>query len=594
MAIRVQQTETSRLRQQVAALQHEVDALQAELARQEAGGSRAHTVPQAGTPRGRHRRVGPEALLLAAGGVLILLGVAFFLALSIASGWLTPALQVALAEGAGGGVLLFGGILLRRPTLRDRLRLTPPLAGAIVGIGAGVALLGLVASALAYDAPVLPVGVALAITALVAAFVCAAAIWADALWLAGFGLGAALLAPLALDTGTSYTALAFIGIGLVATTGLAVVRSWPWLGPVALVTTAPQLIAYMQDTLGPSVSADIGGATWALLGLALGWWLLVAYASIGCVMIRPLERTSLPLSLGFALPAGGFAVVVLLGFRAAGEGVVFGDITVPALVILAVAHAALAMVFALQADRASANGALLAAALLAAIALPIDTDRPLLIILWGALAVAVTTAGQRQGERVLVGAGLLLAGITWVAAVVPTGPESLLFGAADVVELTIEYAAVIAVLLLIARVLRTDSRARIARFAAAATAFAWASVLFITLLTPEAIRLERGPDPAQGAQAALSILWSLVGLSLIALAVRDRRASLRFAGIAVLGATALKVVLFDTTMLAAGIRVAALIIAGVVLVAGAWLLSRLVEPDDAATDDHVRPARLAL
>ena len=575
MGVSIRHDEAALLHRRVEELEHEVDVLQAELELQQSGVRRLPTTAASATPSHHRRRPGPEALLLAAGGVLILLGVAFFLALAIANGWLTPALQVMLAEATGLVVIAAGFALLRRPELRERVHASPPMAGAFVGLGAGIVVLGLVASALAYDAPVLPAGVALAAIAGAAALVCLAAVRTQAQWLAGFGLGVALAGPLMLDVGASSMALAFVGAGLMATTVLAVLRSWPWLGPVALVVTAPQLIAYMQDRLGPTVSPDIQPQTWALLGIALVWWLLVAYASIGCVMIRPLQRSSLPLPLGFALPAAGFAGVVILGFRADSPDFAFGDITVAALLILAFAHALLVSVFALQADRPSANGALLAAALLAAIALPIETGLPLLAALWALLAVVVVSAGQRQGGLFLVGAGLLLASITWVVGILPNAPENLLFGATSVTDLSIECVSCLAMLAALSHLLRTDPRVRLVWIVAAATAFYWLSALFISALTPETIRIAQGPDPDQAAQAALSITWALIGLGMIAFAVRDRIPALRNAGVAVLAATALKVILFDTNTLAAGLRVSAFIASGIVLVLGAWLLSHL-------------------
>ena len=588
MATMAEQTETIRLRRRVEELEHEVEALQTELARQEAGTRRQPRVDVA--PRHRGLRLRPEALLLAAGGILILLGVALLLALAIARGWLTPAMQVALAESIGALIAGTGFVLLRRWDLRERLRLSPPLVGAIVGIGAGTAMLGLVASALAYDTPVLPTWSALALTAIAAAAVCLAAVQTGSQWLASLGLGAALLGPLALDIGASYASLAFIGTALLATSILAATRSWPWIGVMALVTTSPQLIMYIQDRLGPAVDPAIQTRSWALLALALIWWLLIAYASVGCAMVRPLQRTSLPLSLGFTLPAAGFAAVVVLGFAGDGDGFNAGDIAVPALLILAIVHAMLMIVFALQADRASANGALLAAALLTAVALPIESDPPALIVFWAALAVAVVAAGRRQGDAVVTGGGLVLAGVAWIVAIAPHGPEFLLFGAGDIVSFTVECAALVAMLAAVARVLRDSPRARIAWIAGGVTAVYWGSALFVTALTPEAIRLAQGPTPDQTAQAALSIAWGLSGLALIGLAVRRRSAALRIAGIAVLGATAVKVVLLDTNTLAAGVRVSALLVSGVVLVVGAWLLWHLAAADHGESAERSTPA----
>ena len=88
-----------------------------------------------------------ENLLAVAGGVFVLLGAAFFVAVAVSHGWLTPARQVAgVVDGRRD--LLALGVRSWRPDPAERAWRI--VAQALVGTGAGTMLLGLVAGARLY------------------------------------------------------------------------------------------------------------------------------------------------------------------------------------------------------------------------------------------------------------------------------------------------------------------------------------------------------------------------------------------------------------------------------------------------------------
>lgn len=162
-------------------------------------------------------------------------------------------------------------------------------------------------------------------------------------------LGLALVGPLAVGNSATPLLLLVLGGALVGTAIAATRWSIPWLGLLALGASAPQLIAF----------AWTGAPTGLVIGLAVAWWFAIAYACVGCVMVRPLQRSSLPVGFGLAAAATGFAVVILLGLHSGASAVI-------ALVALAAIHALLVGLFALQADRPSAHAAAIGAVILLA------------------------------------------------------------------------------------------------------------------------------------------------------------------------------------------------------------------------------------
>ena len=107
------------------------------------------------------------------------------------------------------------------------------------------------------------------------------------------------------------------------------------------------------------------------------------------------------------------------------------------------------------------------------------------------------------------------------------------------------------------------------------------SVLVVTALTPD------GDHVTQVAQLALSVVWTIWGVSLLAAASSAPRRSgivLRRGGIALTGIAAAKVLLVDTARFDTAHRAGVFLALGLILLAGAWAYSRLTkkfEPETA-------------
>ena len=112
--------------------------------------------------------------------------------------------------------------------------------------------------------------------------------------------------------------------------------------------------------------------------------------------------------------------------------------------------------------------------------------------------------------------------------------------------------------------------------AAAGSLLYLASTLLVTWLTGSAqIGADGVPAIDQGAQLGLSALWVGVGLALLALGLHRRHDTARYAGFAVCALGAAKVSLFDIGALESGYRVLAFVIAGCVLLTGAYVVHRI-------------------
>ena len=92
---------------------------------------------------------------------------------------------------------------------------------------------------------------------------------------------------------------------------------------------------------------------------------------------------------------------------------------------------------------------------------------------------------------------------------------------------------------------------------------------------PPVVSLQRSSALAKEAHVALSILWSIVGLAVTAVGLVLGRSALRLAGLAVLGLATAKVFLFDLASLDIAYRVITLLVLGTLLVAAAWVWTRL-------------------
>ncbi len=207
-------------------------------------------------------------LLAVAGGIFVLLGASFFVAVAISHGWLTPPRQVAAALLGGLG-LLVGGLRTWDGGEAPRARII--LAQALAGAGAGVMLLGIVAGARIYDPPLYSDAVDLLGAGIVGALLVALSLRWNEQVTAGLGLATALGAPLLVGTSPTTISLAYIAVALTAAGCVIALRGWPWLLQLAIWIPAPQFLDWaIRGNAGTDHPA------WLVLLTLVGWWLLVA------------------------------------------------------------------------------------------------------------------------------------------------------------------------------------------------------------------------------------------------------------------------------------------------------------------------------
>src|SRR4051794_8641721 len=285
-------------------------------------------------------------LLALVGGVAVLVGLAFLVALAVQRGWLDEKARTALAF-FGSAPLLGLGVWLHEKRGQTQASL------AAVGTAIAGLFLSLTAATVLYD--LVPVGVALVGAFVVGTVGAALAVRWDATPIGGLGILGALGAPIPTRATQDTQALVFLAAAESAAVAVLVWRRWGWLcvGAVALVLA--QLAYWVLDAdpsrpLGLSVLGLFGAlnviaalgfelrhpsdngsrSTYALLignaaALAAlgsvvdssGWWLAglaVAHAAVGLGLLRfhPRARLVGLCTLGIGLVLANIAFVVLV------------------------------------------------------------------------------------------------------------------------------------------------------------------------------------------------------------------------------------------------------------------------------------------
>ena len=204
------------------------------------------------------------------GGAAVVLGVAFFLVMAANRGWIDETTRVLLAF-VGSTALLVGGLYLHERQGRTQAAL------AAVATAVAALYVTLTAATQLYDLidPVL----ALVFAALVGGVATAIAVRWDEQVVAGIGIVGALLAPVLVDAGTDSASLAFMAIALGAAVGVLLWRRWSWLGIVAFVVSAPQLIVWLNDGYKERLGLS--------LAVLAAFWLLYVVAAIGYELREP-------------------------------------------------------------------------------------------------------------------------------------------------------------------------------------------------------------------------------------------------------------------------------------------------------------------
>jgi uncharacterized membrane protein len=313
-------------------------------------------------------------LLAWAGGIAVVLGVAFFVALAMKRGWIDEQTRILLSFL--GSIVLGGtGVWLHERKGRTQASL------AMVGTSIAALYLTLTAAAQLYD--LISVGPGLAIAFLIGATATTVAVRWDSPVVAGLGIVGALLAPVLVGADMTNGSLAFVLIALASAVGVLLWRRWDWLAVAAFVVSAPQLLAWAFSSPAPA-------------GLALGltsFWLLTVAASLGYEM--RVSAAGLRASSTLLLIANaGVAALGYTAFREIDQGTA-ADVWI---CLLAVTHIGVGLA-ALASKRVAREIGVLGAALgvlLADLALGLTVSGPALAAGWAAGATPFVLMGRQE------------------------------------------------------------------------------------------------------------------------------------------------------------------------------------------------------
>jgi Predicted membrane protein (DUF2339) len=517
-----------------------------------------------------------------AGGAVTLLGIIFFFVLAVNRGWIGPVARVTL--GALASVLLFStGLYVRR-------RFEDMYHSALAAVGAGIAggYMTLLAAKVLYG--LVPDWAALVIAAGIAAVgVFTALAWGSEL-IAGLGLVGATVAPAAVGlqagelsaAGTGFAALVFAGTAIVA-----VRRRWSKLLVVGMAVTLPQVAVLL---------AQAGPTEWDVVAAAALTWLLYLGAAIAWqerVQSSALSSLSASLVIMSGVLSGAIA---LAQFDGGAEGWTM-------LAAAAVYGGVAAFLFPTWRHRdLSALTAAVSLALIA-VALADLLSGPTLAIAWAAEAAVLAWLARAVGDVRYQLASIVYLGAALVHALFLDAPLDQLYSASArptsgaVAFVAAAVAAGIAAWLcrpwpeaapasgafaplepLFAAFRRGQERWRVAIGWAGSLSALYATSLGLLGLA-QWISSGTVEDAFQWGHVAVTGLWGLAGLAVLAVGHRLGRSELRTSGLVWLAAVLVETLYFATNELDGDPRGYAYIVCAAALLVGA-VLDRLSVKDD--------------
>lgn len=482
------------------------------------------------------------------GGLAILVGVVFFLAIAVDRGWIGVEARVALAF-LGSTLLLAVGLFLyeRRDQTDAAVAAT---ATALAALYASLTYATASKDVIGQEAGLLVAG-------LIGAVGAAIAVRWQSQFVAALGILGALAAPVLVGGDTSTVALAFMVIALCAAVGVLLWQRWGWLAIGAFVISAPQLALWAYDRDDLAVTLVVLTLYWCLfVAAAIGYELRVPTAAL-----RVSSASVLLVNAGFT--AGlGWLLIDEQGSSTGGTAWVLG---------LTAAHIALgAFGFRQRMSREIASLLVAVGLGLSGVTLALALDGPALVAGWSAEAAILAWVARTTGEQralVFSGAFLVLAALHTLVEEAP--PEALVDGVPDLGKALAAVLSVgVAALIMGLLVEWTDLRTVL--FAVASVAFLYAaSLLIVDVIQGDAV------ERSQTAQVALSAFWGVVGLAAIVVGlVRDVR-ELRYGGLALLGLGVAKLFVYDLSELDQLYRVLSFVAVGLLLLAGAYAYQRV-------------------
>jgi uncharacterized membrane protein len=200
-------------------------------------------------------------LLALAGGLAVIVGLAFLVALAVERGWLGEAARTALAFAGSAGLLGLGAWLHER-----RGRTQASLAAC--GTGLAGLFMSLTAATVLYD--LMPIELALVGAFVFGAVGAALAVRWDATPIGGLGILGALAAPLLTGAVDDAASLLFLAVAEAAAVAVLVWRRWNWLRVAAVAFVLGQLVGWVLSAEPSNTRGFTVLALFGLLNLAAG------------------------------------------------------------------------------------------------------------------------------------------------------------------------------------------------------------------------------------------------------------------------------------------------------------------------------------
>src|SRR3954469_25434145 len=271
------------------------------------------------------------------GGLAVLVGIVFLLAIAVSRGWIGEEARTGMAGVAPLGLLGFGVRLFEH-----RGRTEAALAATAAGI-AGLFATVTVATQI-YDLVPALLGMVTAIA--VGATATALAVHWRAQGIGALGIVGALVAPLLVGAPGAAGTVALLWVATASATGVLIWQRWNWLGFATFFLTAPQWACWLFDATPPALPTILTITAFGVLYAA-------AAAGFEVRMSRPRLRVSSTILLAlsaFTCAAVGWFALDDVASRAVADGW---------LVAVAVAHG-LAGAAGLRSKRVSHELALVA------------------------------------------------------------------------------------------------------------------------------------------------------------------------------------------------------------------------------------------
>jgi uncharacterized membrane protein len=511
-----------------------------------------------------------------AGGVITLLGIAFFYVLANERGWVGPGSRVLLGTSISAGLLALGWWL-------RQLRGQPEAALAAAGTGIAGLYVTLYAATKLYGYVPTAGGLPLALAIAGLAVVIALAWSAESLAL--LGLTGAALAPPLVQAGITPAGVGFAVIVAAAAMVLYTARDWKVVAAAGSATTVPQLawLVSAQSGAAPALGWNPHYQTVVLAG---AFWAVY----VGSGFARYLRRGSLDQITAtlFASTATSAILAAALLFDGRQRGW--------AMLGVAGIYAGLAWVPRLAGrpnrDLSSLFGATaLTAVLVATVELLGGGTRAVAVAGEAGLMAWLSARLHEQRYQVASFAYLCVAlGLTLIQAppinLVAFPPIRIVdaYGNLDTALMlqsmasVIAFAGAVALFAVFSRPM-ADISARTWRRTVGGTALGAALYAASTVILEGFMWLHFTERSFQNGHTAVSLVVALVGVGLLLVGLRRHSTDLRTTGLILLGAAVAKLFLFDLEVLNLMARAMAFILVGLLLLAGGIVYQRLWDDD---------------